>query len=272
MKKRFLLIFVITFVSFLGFSQEIASATGRAGENFIDEIENREEKTENLKSDDEISERNAEIGKEKKSELNSNAENFDADAEIGSKKKERKKIDADWDFRFYLPSLLGLVAGKSPYFELRENPSEIDSCFNIMIEGRATIATVKRVTFSWSFACHGYTEFGKNPDADLMSINASLGVGAYFHTLDLPTYPLCGLCVFLYPAYDAAVYSQGYKPYLVWKCAYDFGFTFTLLKVITVYPYARGMIGWDSGGKERFGFDFGVALGFYIHELPKLVY
>lgn len=65
MKKRFLLIFVITFVSFWGFSQEIASATGGDGENFIDKIENREEKTENLKSDDEIFERNAEIGKEK---------------------------------------------------------------------------------------------------------------------------------------------------------------------------------------------------------------
>lgn len=206
-------------------------------------------------------------GKAVGSEIIENEEILDT-VEIApvAEKKERKKLDVD--FRFYLPSLFRLVTGDNPLFGLRENSNEVNSCFQFMIESRFSIASINILTLSWSFGAGAYIENNNNPDTNLQSLNLSLGFGGYFHIKDIPTYPLSGLTVYLYPVYQVPVYSFGSKPYFSWKCAVDCGFNFAFLEVISIYPYFRQIMAFNS---ETFGygFDFGVAVGFYFHDFPK---
>lgn len=43
----------------------------------------------------------------------------------------------------------------------------------------------------------------------------------------------------------------------------DLGYNFTLLDGISVYPFHRNIIGWNSDD-FRWGFDLGIAVGFYF--------
>lgn len=176
-------------------------------------------------------------------------------------KKQSPKLDMD--FKVYLPSTLGIVSGNNPLLGLREESSDI-SCINLLIESRFSIATVKKVTFAWSFASGGYVETKQNSSDNAMSFNISLGGGIYLHPFNLPTYQLNGACVFLYPAYQIPVFFHTYEPYIKWKSAIDFGYNLTLASVITVYPYVKGILYWTEKD-TRFAFDFGFSIGAYIH-------
>lgn len=180
-------------------------------------------------------------------------------------KENYKYPRLDLDFRFYLPTILGHVTGRNPYLCMREDIDAVDSCTNFMIETRGTVATVKNITFAVSFGGGGYVENNKDKDTNLSSVNLSLGAGMYLHLFKSPTYPLNGLCFFLYPVYQIPVYTENHEPYLKWKTAIDVGYTFTLIDSITIYPYVRNIFAWNS--KEfRYGFDCGVSIGFYIHD------
>ena len=74
-------------------------------------------------------------------------------------KKQSPKLDMD--FKVYLPSTFGIVSGNNPLLGSREESSDI-SCINLLIESRFSIATVKKVTFAWSFASGGYVETKQN--------------------------------------------------------------------------------------------------------------
>lgn len=176
-------------------------------------------------------------------------------------KKQSPKLDMD--FKVYLPSTFGIVSGNNPLLGSREESSDI-SCINLLIESRFSIATVKKVTFAWSFASGGYVETKQNSSDNAMSFNISLGGGIYLHPFNLPTYQLNGACVFLYPAYQIPVYFHTYEPYIKWKTAIDFGYNLTLASVITVYPYVKGILYWTEKD-TRFAFDFGFSIGAYIH-------
>lgn len=176
-------------------------------------------------------------------------------------KKQSPKLDMD--FKVYLPSTFGIVSGNNPLLGSREESSDI-SCINLLIESRFSIATVKKVTFAWSFASGGYVETKQNSSDNAMSFNISLGGGIYLHPFNLPTYQLNGACVFLYPAYQIPVYFHTYEPYIKWKTAIDLGYNLTLASVITVYPYVKGILYWTEKD-TRFAFDFGFSIGAYIH-------
>lgn len=176
-------------------------------------------------------------------------------------KKQSPKLDMD--FKVYLPSTFGIVSGNNPLLGSREESSDI-SCINLLIESRFSIATVKKVTFAWSFASGGYVETKQNSSDNAMSFNISLGGGIYLHPFNLPTYQLNGACVFLYPAYQIPVYFHTYEPYIKWKSAIDFGYNLTLASVITVYPYVKGILYWTEKD-TRVAFDFGFSIGAYIH-------
>ena len=64
----------------------------------------------------------------------------------------------EFDFKIYTPSFFGLVTGNNPYLGLRENPDEIDSCSNFMVETRGSFTSVGKMTFSWSFGMGAYIE------------------------------------------------------------------------------------------------------------------
>ncbi|NLL29129.1 MAG: hypothetical protein GX259_10060 [Bacteroidales bacterium] len=171
----------------------------------------------------------------------------------------------DFDYKIYTSSLFGLVTGDNPYLGLRENPDEVDSCFNFMVETRASIISIKNMTFSWSFGMGSYVENNKNHDNNLLALELSLGTGIYFHLFNGPTFPLNGLSVYLYPLYQIPIYTENYKPYLNWKSAIDVGYNLTVLNCITVYPFVRNIIGWNS--KDiRYGLDCGLAIGLYFHD------
>ena len=176
-------------------------------------------------------------------------------------KKQSPKLDMD--FKVYLPSTFGIVSGNNPLLGSREESSDI-SCINLLIESRFSIATVKKVTFAWSFASGGYVETKQNSSDNAMSFNISLGGGIYLHPFNLPTYQLNGACVFLYPAYQIPVFFHTYEPYIKWKSAIDFGYNLTLASVITIYPYVKGILYWTEKD-TRFAFDFGFSIGAYMH-------
>jgi hypothetical protein len=172
-----------------------------------------------------------------------------------------KKMDID--FKYYLPSVLGHVTGNNSFFGLREDWESVDDCTNFLVEGRGTILTFEKITYSWSFGMGGYIENNKNHDEDLLSLNMSLGAGIFLHIFDIPTFSLNGLCFYLYPMYQVPIYTQKAKSYLKWKSAIDVGYNITLLNCISVYPYFRNIIGWNSK-ETRYNFDCGVAIGFLI--------
>ena len=64
----------------------------------------------------------------------------------------------EFDFKIYTPSFFGLATGNNPYLGLRENPDEIDSCSNFMVETRGSFTSVGKMTFSWSFGMGAYIE------------------------------------------------------------------------------------------------------------------
>lgn len=176
-------------------------------------------------------------------------------------KKQSPKLDMD--FKVYLPSTFGIVSGNNPLLGSREESSDI-SCINLLIESRFSIATVKKVTFAWSFASGGYVETKQNSSDNAMSFNISLGGGIYLHPFNLPTYQLNGACVFLYPLYQIPIFFQHCEPYIKWKSAIDFGYNLTLASVISVYPYVRSIFYWTEKD-TRFALDFGFSIGIYLH-------
>ncbi len=175
----------------------------------------------------------------------------------------------DIDFKFYIPSWMGIVTGDNPYFGLRENVDEVDKCTNFMIESRSSVFMTDRLTFSWSFASGGYIENNSDKSTNLTSFELSLGLGVYLHLFDGPTFALNGLCLYFYPAYQIPVYTGGYTPYLKWKAAFDLGYNITVLNCITVYPYMRTVVGWSSPGDPHYGIDFGLAVGLYMPDNRK---
>lgn len=187
-----------------------------------------------------------------------------------SQEKENVKQSSqmDFDFKIYLPSLLGHVTGNNSFLGLRENTDSVDDCTNFMVETRFSIFSLKNITFSGSFGVGAYIENNKIHDNDLLSIDLSLGTGIYLHLFDSPTFPLNGLCVYLYPLYQIPVYTQGYESYLKWKSSFDIGYNLTLLNCITVYPYIRNIIGWNSND-IRYGFDCGFAIGIYFKDIKQ---
>lgn len=195
-------------------------------------------------------------------------EMIDFDSDDKTKTKDEKKIDIV--FQFYLPSFFRLVTGDNPMFCLRENTAEVESSSNFMFESRFSIIPINNISLSGSISFGGYVENNKNTES-LTALHASLGIGAYYHIKDIPTYHLSGISMYLYPMYQMPVYSFGYKPYYIWKCAVDFGFNFSLLKALSIYPYFRQIM---TFAPDNFGyaFDFGVAVGFYFHDFPKIIF
>ena len=177
------------------------------------------------------------------------------------------KNKMDLDFRFYLPSIFGNVTGSNSFLGLRENYKDVESCINLMIESRGTIVSSKKLSFSWAFGMGSYIENNKTGE-NLFSINMSLGAGLYYRPFKTPDYPLNGFCFYLYPAYQIPVYKENSSSYLAWKTAFDLGYNMTLLNCITIYPYIRNIFGWNSGD-FRYGFDCGISIGLYIHDLMQ---
>ncbi len=179
--------------------------------------------------------------------------------------KEYPKMDLD--FKIYLPTALGFVTGNNAYLSLRENYTDVDKCINFLFETRGTIISIKKFTFSWSFGSGAYIERNKNTSEDLMSMNLTLGSGIYYHPFSQPTFDLNGLCCYVYPVYSLPVYSKGYKSFYKWKSAIDIGYNLTIFEVITIYPFIRNIFAWSKKG-INYGFDCGLAIGFYFHD-PK---
>ena len=175
----------------------------------------------------------------------------------------------DIDFRFYTPSLFGIVTGDNPRFGLRKSIDEVKKCSNFMIESRSSIFETETLTLSWSFASGGYIEYNGDNNTNLDSFNVSLGLGLYLHLFSAPAPALNGLCLYLYPVYQIPVFTRdGYTPYLSWKTAFDIGYNFLILGGITVYPYVRNVVGWNSQD-IRYGIDFGLAIGMYFPDNGK---
>ncbi len=57
---------------------------------------------------------------------------------------------------------------------------------------------------------------------------------------------------------------------IIWKTGVDIGFTFTLLGGISIYPYFRQIM--TFGEQFGYGFDLGIAVGFYFHENSKWIF
>lgn len=180
---------------------------------------------------------------------------------FAQEEKSQKYPQMDGDLKFYLSSLLGNVTGNNAVFA-QEDYESIDSCFNFMSETRFSVVSFWKTTISVSFGFNAYSESAK--DASTF-IGMSFGAGAFFHLFDFPTFPLNGLCVYLYPVYQIPIYNITYEPYLKWKMAFDLGYNLTVLETVTIYPYMRNIIGWNSND-FRYGLDFGIAVGIYFHD------
>ena len=170
----------------------------------------------------------------------------------------------DFEIKIYTPSLFGIVCGNNPYLELREDSNSAGSCFNLEIETRGSLLSFGKFTLGYSVCFGSYIEINKNPD-DLFSFDISLGAGLNYNLFDSDNFLLKGICVYLYPMYDFPVFSRGYALNLKWKTAFDVGYNFILLDCISVYPYVRNIFGFNSND-FRYGFDCGIALGFYFRQ------
>ena len=178
---------------------------------------------------------------------------------------EQKKT-FDCDLKFYLiPSLFGIVTGNNPYLGLRKNPEEVGKCFNFIVEGKGLIYSTEKYTISWSVGFNSYDEFKE----DVTSVAISLGVDGFFHVLKKTEYPLTGLCLYLYPAYNIPLYARNCKPYLKCFSAVDVGYNFTIFgSALSLYPYIRTIVGWNSHD-SRYGIDCGLSVGYYIRQPYK---
>lgn len=184
---------------------------------------------------------------------------------FAQEEKSQKYPQIDSDMKFYLPSIFGLTCGNNAKFGLRENYENVETCVNIMGEVRFSLITKNRFSFSTCIGFGSYFENSKNKENDLTSLNLSLGAGFYIHALKITDLYLSGICIYLYPAYQIPIYTWNYEPYLKWKMAFDLGYNLTLLETVTIYPYMRNIIGWNS--KDfRYGLDFGIAVGIYFHD------
>lgn len=183
---------------------------------------------------------------------------------FAQEEKSQKYPQLDGDFRFYLPSLFGTVTGNNAIFE-RKDYESVNSCFNFMNEVRMSFFSLRKTTFSASFGMGWYSENAKNFSKDTSSMCLSLGLGSYFHFFEFQSFPLNGLCFYLYPAYQIPIYTWNFEPYLKWKMAFDLGYNFVFGNIFSVYPYMRNVFGWNSSD-FRYGFDLGIAIGIYFHD------
>lgn len=183
---------------------------------------------------------------------------------FSQEEKTQKYPQIDGDLKFYLPSLLGTVTGNNAVFA-QEDYESVDSCLNFICESRVSFLSIGKTTFSASFGMGFYTENDKTITKDVTSMQLTFGLGSYFHIFESPTFPLNGLCLYLYPVYQIPVYKRNYEPYLKWKMAFDLGYNLTLLETVTIYPYMRNIIGWNSND-FRYGLDFGIAVGIYFQD------
>ncbi len=198
-------------------------------------------------------------------EFSNDMQNQDV-TKINSLEAKKNPPKMDIDIKFYLPSCSGIVTGNNVFSSLNVDSSDLGEIIKFMIEGRMEIYSFNDyLTFSLSLASGGLVEGPKasNPGTEHTSLNGSLGCGLYFHPAGDIQCALSGLCVYFYPLYDIPLYREG-DSLIQWKSAFDLGFSFNFLNVVSIYPYSRMICSWQEN--LRISFDVGVALGAYLFD------
>ena len=167
-----------------------------------------------------------------------------------------------------------VVSGFGYAFGLNNTLSKFDGInksnpFTISTQVYGVIYEFPKITLSWNLGMGVTTIFDKTEDTekDFVSVGITCGTGVFFnlwksHTcylLQEPPFfketieilPLTGPCIFLYPVYDAKIYTRNATPYWKWKVAFDF------------FPFVRPIVAFRKGEVRAFC-DLGISLGIAI--------
>lgn len=191
--------------------------------------------------------------------------NDSGDANTFTDKTETYKYPKmDFDLKFYLPSILGMVTGENPYLQLRKDYENVKNGINVFVESRGDIVSFdKNLSVAWSFGFGSY--FEANNDVNYTSINLTLGAGIYFHPYvkEQTFTSQHGFALFLHPMYQVPVYKDSPESFVKWKSAWDIGFNLVVFDFVTVYPYMRNILAWTNDGFKPY-LDFGFAIGTFF--------
>ena len=152
--------------------------------------------------------------------------------------------------------------------------------FTISSQVYGVIYDFPKVALSWALGMGVASIFDRveESEKDFVSVGLTCGAGVFFnlwksHTCYLlqeapysketiEVLPLTGPCIFLYPVYDAKVYTRNATPYWKWKVAADFGLNYSY-SFFDVFPFVRPIIAFRKNEVKAFC-ELGISLGIAV--------
>lgn len=152
--------------------------------------------------------------------------------------------------------------------------------FTISSQVYGLIYDFPKCALSWNFG-FDFTGIFENEDGfsdDFFSLGLTGGVGIFFNLWEshafhydsknrdgyesIEVLPLTGPCIFLYPIYDAKIYTKDASRYWKWKIAADFGLNYSY-SFFDIFPFVRPIAAFKNGEAKLFC-DVGIAIGIAV--------